>query len=144
MRLYLFFVFITYLGKATPSDILDDDTFGVEMSFILPITEADLANKPTHGICFEDTSAECSVPGERVTYAGALQCLACFCSDDLKVFCCRRDPYPKLKDPSRCELTLNEKKCKYVRHPRCKDYCSVTGWYFSDVAQILSVPIQEE
>lgn len=55
MRLYLFFVFITYLGKATSSDILDDDTFGVEMSFILPITEADLANKPTHGICFEDS-----------------------------------------------------------------------------------------
>lgn len=55
MRLYLLFVFITYLGKATSRDIVDDDTFGVEMSFILPITEADLANKPTHGICFEDS-----------------------------------------------------------------------------------------
>ncbi|PIK42987.1 hypothetical protein BSL78_20168 [Apostichopus japonicus] len=140
MKLFLSFLIITGLG--TPSCLgFMEELDSIDMTFMLPIMYRPLKDKPEHGICFQETSFSCAVPGERVESFFA--CLTCFCSDRLEVFCCREEPYPVLKDPSRCKLTL-QPNCLYKRHPRCKDYCSITGWYYSDVSQVLTVPMMQE
>ncbi|PIK42988.1 hypothetical protein BSL78_20169 [Apostichopus japonicus] len=120
------------------------DDFGMvlpELSQQVPVEERDPNDKPDNGVCFNDGTLVCSIPGAIMDYVGAPGCIFCFCNDNHGVTCCREKPYPHVEDPSLCKLFLDPESCEYQRSKKCKSFCKILGWYFSDISHLLSVPL---
>ncbi|XP_071821186.1 uncharacterized protein [Apostichopus japonicus] len=114
-----------------------EDNFGlvgVDFAQRLPVDEAPTDQKPDNGVCFQESMLVCEIPGAKVDYNGAEECIECFCDDQHGVVCCRSEPQPKVHNPEKCSLFLDPDSCVYTRHPKCSKACAVEAWYYSDVS----------
>ncbi|PIK42984.1 hypothetical protein BSL78_20165 [Apostichopus japonicus] len=135
MKLALFFLSCTVLAGLIAAQ--DFGMIGVDVADMMPVTQVGPDEKPSHGVCFIEPDLVCDTIGALIAYTGANNCISCVCGEDFGVICCRDRPYPVVADPDKCSLYLDPVSCHYKRHPRCKPYCAVTGWYYTNLGDLI-------